>query len=196
MTDRPASVELAAWLLRVQVLAGLVVSVLVVVYRDDLAEVWSPDGSGDSSVQPLDFVPVILVLYGVIAITTLTLIPLLRYGHNWARHSLAGIVLGILVSTLAIVRTMPPALFRGWTIVAAVLSAVTLVFLWHPDTRRHCLVDDEDGAAAPAEPADDADADAAGDGPGAEEEPGAADHGPDDADGAATNGPSSRGTAD
>lgn len=138
MGKRPASVDLASWLLWIQVAAGLVVCVLVVVFREDLREAWSPGRSGDSTVQPLDFVPVILVLYSVVAITTLTLIPMLRAGHNWARHALALLSVGILVAALATVRTMPPALFRGLIITAAVMSAVTLVFLWHPDSRRHC----------------------------------------------------------
>ena len=138
MGKRPASVDLASWLLWLQVVAGLVVSVLVVIFREDLEEAWSPGRSGDSTVQPLEFVPVILVLYGVVAVTTLTLIPMMRAGHNWARHALALISVGILLATLATVRTMPPALFRGLIITAAVVAAVTLVFLWHPDTRRHC----------------------------------------------------------
>jgi len=138
MGKRPASVDLASWLLWLQVVAGLVVSVLVVIFREDLEKAWSPGRSGDSTVQPLEFVPVILVLYGVVAVTTLTLIPMMRAGQNWARHALALISVGILLATLATVRTMPPALFRGLIITAAVVAAVTLVFLWHPDTRRHC----------------------------------------------------------
>lgn len=149
MGERPASVDLASWLLWLQVAAGLVVSVLVVILREDLEEAWSPGRSGDSTVQPLEFVPVILVLYGVVAVTTLTLIPMMRAGHNWARHALALISVGILLATLATVRTMPPALFRGLIIAAAVVAAVTLVFLWHPDTRRHCReAADLDGADA------------------------------------------------
>jgi hypothetical protein len=144
MGKRPASVDFASWLLWFEVAAGLVMSVLVVAFRDDLQEAWSPGRSGDSTVQPLDFVPVILVLYGVIAITTVTLIPMMRAGHNWARHALALISVGIVLAALATVRTMPPALFRGLIITAAVVSAVTLVFLWHPDSRRHCRVPDED----------------------------------------------------
>ena len=144
MGKRPASVDFASWLLWFEVAAGLVMSVLVVAFRDDLQEAWSPGRSGDSTVQPLDFVPVILVLYGVIAITTVTLIPMMRAGHNWARHALALISVGIVLAALATVRTMPPALFRGLIITAAVVSAVTLVFLWHPDSRRHCRVPEED----------------------------------------------------
>lgn len=143
MGKRPASVDLASWLLWILVAGGFVVSVLVVVFREDLREAWSPGRSGDSTVQPLEFVPVILVLYAVVAVTTLTLIPILRAGHNWARHALAMIAVGILLSTLATMRTMPPPLFRGLIIGAAVLSAVSLVFLWHPDTRRHCRLPDE-----------------------------------------------------
>ena len=138
MGKRPAAIDLASWLLWIQVLAGLVVSVLVVIFRDDLREAWSPGPSGDSTVQPLEFVPVILVLYGVIALTTLTLIPMMRSGHNWSRHALAMIEVGILIATIATVRTMPPAVFRGLIILAAVLAAVTLVFIWHPESRRHC----------------------------------------------------------
>jgi hypothetical protein len=143
MRKRPASVDLASWLLWIMVAAGFVVSVLVVIFRDDLRDAWSPGRSGDSTVKELEFVPVILVLYGVVAITTLTLIPIMRAGHNWARHALAMISVGVLLSTLATVRTMPPALFRGFIIAAAVVSAVSLVFLWHPDTRRHCREPEE-----------------------------------------------------
>ena len=69
MGKRPAAVDLAIWLLWLQVAAGLVVAVLVVVLREDLEEAWSPGRSGDSTVEQLDFVPVILVLYGVVAVT-------------------------------------------------------------------------------------------------------------------------------
>ncbi len=150
MRKRPASVDLACWLLWALVAAGLVVCVLVVLNRDDLADAWSPGQSGDSTVQPLEFVPVILVLYAVIAVTTLTLVPLMRNGHNWARHSLAGILVGIILTAMATVRTMPPAMVRGSTIAAAALCAVTLVFLWHPDSRRYS-VEDADGAGATEE---------------------------------------------
>ncbi len=138
MDKRPAAVDLATWLLWLQVAAGVVVCALVVVFREDLEAAWSPGRSGDSTVQQLDFVPVILVLYAVVAVTTLTLIPLLRAGHNWARHALAGVSVSILLASLATARTMPPPLFRGVIIAAAVMSAVTLVFLWHPEARRHC----------------------------------------------------------
>lgn len=134
--ERPASVDLACYLLWLLVAAGLVVSVLVVVFRDRLAETWAPAPSGDSTIQPVDFVPVILVLYVVVAGTTLVLVPLLRQGHNWARHALAAISLGIVVATAATVRTSPPTMLRGFVIAAAAVAAVAVVFLWHPDSHR------------------------------------------------------------
>lgn len=134
--ERPASVRLACYLLWTLVAAGLVVSVLVVVFRDRLAETWAPQPTGDSAVQPVDFVPVIVVLYVVVAGTTLTLVPLLRLGHNWARHVLAVVSLGIVVATAATMRTSPPLMVRSFAIAAAAVAAVTMVLLWHPDSRR------------------------------------------------------------
>ncbi|HWI43899.1 MAG TPA: hypothetical protein VNS81_09780 [Nocardioides sp.] len=135
MTKRPAAVELASWLLWFLVAAGLVVCVLVVVYRHDLGAVWSPIQDDDSTIQPVEFVPVILVLYGVVAILAASLIPLFRLGHNWARHGLAAIVVGVILVTVATVRTAPPTMVKWSAIAAAVISAVTLVFIWHPQSR-------------------------------------------------------------
>lgn len=135
MTKRPPAVELACWLLWLLVAAGLLVCVMVVVQREDLGAVWSPMQVGDSTVQPVEFVPVILVLYGVTAVLAATLIALFRSGHNWARHSLAAIVVGIFLVTVATVRTDPPTIVDWCAIAAAVLSAVTLVFIWHPQSR-------------------------------------------------------------
>lgn len=146
MTKRPPAVELACWLLWFLLAAGALVCLMVVVKSDDLGTVWSPMQVGDSTVQPVEFVPVILVLYGVMAVLAATLIALFRTGHNWARHSLAGIVVSIFLVAVATVRTDPPALVDWSAIAAAVLSAVTLVFIWHPQS--HGFV--RDAARAPA----------------------------------------------
>lgn len=138
MSERPAVVDVASWLLWLLVAAGAVVSVLVVVYRDQIARAWSPVQGGDSQIEPIDFLPVIVVLYLVVAVTALFLIPLLRHGHNWARHWLAWGVAGILLSALAVAETSPPSVIRWCSIAAAMLSAVTLVFLWHGEARRFC----------------------------------------------------------
>jgi hypothetical protein len=134
---RPPAVVIACWLLWSLVAAGLLVCVLVVTQRDDLGSVWSPMQVGDSTVQPVEFVPVILVLYGVTAVLSLTLIALFRVGNNWARHSLAAIVAGVIVVAVGTVRTDPPTMVDGMAVAAAVISAVTLVFLWHPQSREY-----------------------------------------------------------
>lgn len=160
MNKRPAVVDAAAWLLWVLVAAGGVVTVLVVVFSDELDEVWSPNPDTDSQVEPVDFVSVIVVLYVVVALTALFLIPLLRHGHNWARHSLAVIAAGILLSAFAVVQTSPPQLIRFCSIAAAVLAAVTLVFLWHVESRRFCAASElrahDSGEDTPSGTADEA----------------------------------------
>ena len=133
---RPPAVVIACWLLWFLVAAGLLVCVLVVTRRDDLGSVWSPMQVGDSTVQPVEFVPVILVLYGVTAVLAATLIALFRTGYDWARHALAAIVLGVILVAVATVRTDPPTMVDGMAIAAAVIGAVTLVFLWHPQSRQ------------------------------------------------------------
>ena len=137
MTKRPPAVEVACWLLWSLVAAGLAVCVMVVVKRDDLGAVWSPMQVGDSTVQPVEFVPVLLVLYAVTALLAATLIALFRTGHNWARHALAALVVGVFLVTVATVRTDPPRLVDWAAIAGAVICAVTLVFLWHPQSRAY-----------------------------------------------------------
>jgi uncharacterized membrane protein len=145
MNKRPAVVVAASWALWVLVAAGAGVSLLVVLRQDEIAAAWSPEHGGDSRIQPLDFVPVIVVLYLVVALTAVFLIPLLRHGHNWARLSLAIGVAGLLFSAVAVAATEPPTVIRWCAIAAGALSAVTLVFLWHIDARRWCHVSDAAG---------------------------------------------------
>jgi len=133
---RPFTVDLVSWLLWAQIIAGLVVSVLVVVFRHELDRVWSPMESGDSLVRPIEFVPVILVLYGVIAILMLILIYLFRGRHLWAQHGLGIISLSILLSALATMRTDSPPLVLWSAVLAGVSAAIAAVFVWHPQTRR------------------------------------------------------------
>ena len=101
MGQHPTSVTRATQLLLGLLVAGLVVTVLVVVFRDDLEEAWSAGHPADSAIQPLDFVPVAIVLYVVVALLMLSLIPFFRNGANWARHSLAAMVLVIVLATVA-----------------------------------------------------------------------------------------------
>ncbi len=66
---------------------------------------------------------------------------------------------GIFVATLGTMRTFPPPAVRWSAIAAAVVSAVALVFLWHPDSRRYARPTDdaEDAGAEDGDAADDGD---------------------------------------
>ncbi|MEQ6901196.1 hypothetical protein [Nocardioides sp. YIM 152588] len=136
MTKRPVTVDLASWLLWLLVAAGLLMSVLVVAFRGDLNEVWSPMEAGDGTVQPTEFVPVVLVLYGVIAITMLTMVQLFRNRHLWAQHGLAAVAIGIALGAMAMMRTDSPLMVLVGAGAAGVAAAVAVVFLWHPETTR------------------------------------------------------------
>lgn len=136
MAQHPTSVSRAVQLLLGLVAAGFVVTVLVVIFRDDLDEAWSAGHPADSAIKPLEFVPVVIVLYVTLALLTLTLIPFFRNRHNWARHSLVATVLMIALSTLAVLRTDPPTLFVVVCIAALLLEALILFYLWHRDTSR------------------------------------------------------------
>ena len=144
MGQHPTSVTRATQLLLGLLVAGLAVTVLVVVFRDDLEEAWSAGHPADSAIQPLDFVPVAIVLYVVVALLMLSLIPFFRNGANWARHSLAVMVLVIVLATVAVLRTDPPTLFVVVGIASLVLDALVLVYLWLPETSRYM----HDGASS------------------------------------------------
>jgi len=137
MGQHPTSVTRATQLLLGLLVAGLVVTVLVVVFRDDLDEAWSAGHPADSAIQPLDFVPVAITMYVVVALLMLSLIPFFRNGANWARHSLAVMVLVIVLATVAVLRTDPPTLFVVVSIASLVLDALVLVYLWLPETSRY-----------------------------------------------------------
>jgi uncharacterized membrane protein SirB2 len=132
MGKRPQAVDVASWLFWTLVAGGLAVSVFVVLRRHEIADHWSPLHPDDSSIQPVSFVPVVLVLYAVIALTVLILVSMFRQAQSWTRYALMLVALGLVLGCFAIMRTAPPTSVRIALVVAAVLSAVTLVFLWHP----------------------------------------------------------------
>jgi hypothetical protein len=130
----PNTVVRAVRLLWGLVGVGLVVTILVVVFWDQLVDAWSAGHPPSSSIKQPEFVPVVIVSYVVFAGLILSLIPFLRGGHNWARHSLAATVVFIAISTLAGLRTDPPPVFVVCAIVSLVYNAVLLFLLWHRDT--------------------------------------------------------------
>ncbi|HWU22507.1 MAG TPA: hypothetical protein VN088_13325 [Nocardioides sp.] len=133
--DRPQAVELVSRLFWTLVAGGLVVSVLVVVRRHQIADAWTPLHPTDSTIRPVSFVPVVLVLYGFIAVTVLLLVALLRQAQQWSRWALGIVGGGLFLGSFAVMRTAPPLAVQCALSVAAVLSAVALLLLWHPSVR-------------------------------------------------------------
>lgn len=130
--DRPHAVVLVSRLFWVLVAGGLGVSVLVVVRRHQIADGWAPLHPTDSTIRPVSFVPVVLVLYGFIAVTVLLLVALLRQAQGWSRWALSIVGAGLFLGSFAVMRTAPPLAVECALTVAAVLSAVALLLLWHP----------------------------------------------------------------
>ena len=135
-TKRPQAVEVTSWLTWLLVAGGLVVSVLVVLERHHLAADWSPLHSDDSSIRPISFVPVVVVLYATIAVTALILLTMFRQAQTWARYGLSVLDVGLVAGCLAIMRTAPPAPVEWALVIAALTTAAALVFLWHPSINR------------------------------------------------------------
>jgi hypothetical protein len=131
---RPASVDRAVLLLWGLVAVGVVVTVLVIVFRQELADAWRAGHPPDSAIKQPEFVPVVIVSYVVVGGLILTLVPFLRGGHNWARYSLTATVALIVIATVAGLRTGPPPVFVACAVVSLGYNAVLLVHLWHPDT--------------------------------------------------------------
>ncbi|GAA4694291.1 hypothetical protein [Nocardioides nanhaiensis] len=133
---RPASIGRVIWLVRGLVAAGAVVTVLVVVFWDQLVAAWSAGHPPGSAIQQPVFVPVVIVSYLTIGGLLLTLLPFLRGGHDWARWSLVATIGLIVLATVGGLRTSPPTVFVLCGAVSLVYNAVILFSLLRPDTHR------------------------------------------------------------
>ena len=136
--QQPQSVTNAVRVLLAQVAMSGLTAVLTVVFKDELVDSWASGRDElSTTVQPPAFVPVAIVLFFVFAGLTGVLIAFFREGHNWARLSLTALVAFMAVATLAGLRTSPPTLFLVLSLVAVVLDAALLYFMWHRDTSRY-----------------------------------------------------------
>ena len=146
--QQPASLAWATRMLAAIVALGAVVTVLIVVLRDQLIRSWA-EGRRDTRrvlrTQGLDavkngevhvpaFVPVALVLFVVVALLIWVLTAFLRGGYNWARVSLTVTLFFLAVGTIAGLRTGAPATFMVLSVASFPLEAAAVYFLWHKDT--------------------------------------------------------------
>jgi len=146
--QQPASLAWATRMLAAVVVLGAVVTLLMVVLRDQLIRSWA-EGRRDTrrvlSTQGLDgvkngevhvpaFVPVALVLFLVVAGLIWVLTAFLRGGYGWARIALTLTLFFLAVGTVAGLRTGAPVTFMVLSIVSFPLEAAAAYFLWHKDT--------------------------------------------------------------
>lgn len=140
--SRPASVSRALALIWALVAVLVVMTVLAVVFADDLVAATGMGGArtaDDTRVSP-SFTPVVVTMVVCLGSTTLVFMSFLKGGHNWARHCLAVLLLGAAIATLAALRTGPPTIFVVGAVVMLLLEAALVACLYHPDTGRYVAV--------------------------------------------------------
>jgi hypothetical protein len=142
----PRSVTTSIWLLRAVVAWSGLTALLTYVFRDDLVLSWAEgnkaaqailDEGGmealqESSINIPAFAPLAIVLFVVV---------FLRGGHSWARTAITAMVLFLAFSTAVGLDRDLPALFAVLSVVALLLNAALLLFLWHKDTTAYLKVD-------------------------------------------------------
>jgi hypothetical protein len=146
--QHPASVTWARRLLAALVALGAVITVLVVVLRDQLIRSWAQgrpdtrkvlrtrglDAVKNGEVHVPQFIPVALTLFVVVALLIWVLAAFLRGGYGWARVALTLTLFFLAVGTIAGLRTGAPATFMVLSLLSFPVEAATAYFLWHKDT--------------------------------------------------------------
>jgi hypothetical protein len=147
---RPSSVTRAIRMHWMLVLLGLVAVVLTIVLNDELIRTWAEgrpdlrrvletqglDAIKDGAVRPPAFVAPAITLFVVVGLLMWMLLVFFANGNNWARLSLTALLFFTAVTTVAGIRTDPPAVFVVLSVISMVLEVVAVAYLWHPDTNR------------------------------------------------------------
>ncbi|WP_122817212.1 hypothetical protein [Nocardioides pantholopis] len=148
VVSRPRSLDRMMQVIWAFLAVGAVATVLTWVLEDDLVRSWAEgnatarerlasgglDAVREGPVQVPEFVMVAAVLFLVIAGLVWLLAIFVRAGHEWARISLAVLLVLVAIAVVAAIRTGPPAIFVALGVLALVLEAVLLFFLLHRDT--------------------------------------------------------------
>jgi len=146
--EQPVSVTRAGQLLAALVALGAVVTLLIVVLRDQLIRAWAEgrpdtrkvlrtrglDAVKDGDVHVPAFIPVALVLFVVVALLIWVLAAFLRGGYGWARVALTVTLFFLAVGTIGGLRTGAPVTFMVLSVASFPIEAAAAYFLWHKDT--------------------------------------------------------------
>ncbi|HEY3528410.1 MAG TPA: hypothetical protein VGK78_04620 [Nocardioides sp.] len=148
----PRSVDLAiraAWSL-VGVL-GLTVAVMAV-FNDQVVGAWADHHEGAreafdqggrlglerAGFATPSFLPVAATMIVVGAMIVWVLASFLRRGYRWGQLGLFATVLGCVYASIALGFVLgPPPVFVAVAVLSLLVEGVTVVCLWHPDTRAH-----------------------------------------------------------
>jgi hypothetical protein len=103
------------------VVLGAVVTLLIVVLRDQLIRSWAEGPPHKRRVRPTRGLVLVLTAF-------------LRGGYNWARIALTLTLFFLAVGTIAGLRTGAPATFMVFSVISFPLEAAAVYFLWHKDT--------------------------------------------------------------
>lgn len=148
VTQRPVSVARATWLVRGLVAWSALAALLTVLLRDELVLAWARGNKAAqevldegglealraSSIRIPGFVALAIVLCVVYSALVWVLLAFFRTGHGWARLSLTATAVFTSFAILVGLARNVPALFVGLSVVALILHAGLLWFLWQRDT--------------------------------------------------------------
>jgi hypothetical protein len=124
----------ANWLMIVLIALYGVATVLTVVFDDELVDAWSAGHADSDAVKPPAFVAVAVVMFVVVATLAVVLLRFFDARLGWARVMLTALVVMLIIGTLALARTDPPALFLVTLVLCLVVDLAALVAFWRRDT--------------------------------------------------------------
>jgi hypothetical protein len=144
-------------------------AVLMAVFYDEVLASWARRHAGAreafaaggraglerASIVPPAFLPVAATMFVVAAMLVWVLAVFFREGHRWGQVGLTAVVAACVFSSVALgFRLGPPPVFVCLTVLSLLVEGVTLICLWHRDTRAYLagpwidgLADGSDGDA-------------------------------------------------
>ncbi|MGI8524457.1 MAG: hypothetical protein ACR2K3_14290 [Nocardioides sp.] len=158
----PASVSAAVRSVWALVGVCAVTVVLMAIFRNAVLGAWADQqataraafaqggraGLERAGITPPAFLPVAAVMFVVVLMLAWVLTAFLREGHRWAQVSLTAIaVLTLLSGFILGFRVDSPPVFVVLAVLAIVVDAALVFFLWHRDTRRFLSATWLDGPA-------------------------------------------------